>query len=68
MDTYIVHFNVELKDGSNILVSANVLKQIMGTYKGILYLLRIGNSISVCMLGYQCRSLVDPQNYYSVKY
>jgi len=30
MDTYTVHFNVELKDGSSMLMSATVLKQITG--------------------------------------
>ena len=30
MDTYVVHFNVELKDKSLMLMSANVLKQITG--------------------------------------
>jgi len=30
MDTYVVHFNVELKDKSHMFMSANVLKQITG--------------------------------------
>jgi len=30
VDTYVVHFNVKLKVRSNMLVSANVLKEIMG--------------------------------------
>jgi len=30
IDIYVIHFNVKLKDKSNMLMSANVLKQITG--------------------------------------